>query len=1160
MQLQEQGQEWVTKISNMLKEHENDPEAMIEDIIFASKFYQYSEKNIQLMLHQNRGITYVASATAFEKMGYHVKENENGMIARVPVFAKYVVGDDNKRIYSQSYTSEIKEQIKRGVLKEHQVLKDFQFVPAFYDISQTDCPKEDYPSIFHMGVPSEFHQEAFEGMKSFAKESLDFNVLVTDLKSISLRGNCEHDNKIIRVNERLEPTMALSTLCHEIAHGIIHTSENSSKASTAQKECEADVMSIMLEASLGLPISESRREHLYRNFHAYKEEQAAKERPYEVTLEKLIDRVQTKVFRPYIDDIYYHLDQHLPAEGTRNTVLAENVVKNMALIDSVYDTSSKDNIDVHNELFDADRIDNYHNLYQQTKEEYQLSNSFVPKLAVIKCIDGNSLYDLYGVYHLDDITADLIQNKPQFVTPEHLPGSVDVGNILALKRNILEDSTIYRVLPEGLEDVTDTLQNVFVNSEMENRINCAFDVSKEYQCIHNLLKNGIDLDASLIEKYNSLCDLLGREKVKNRIPGNQMMARINLITENLSQNNRELIMEYIFRTGNYEKAELYAKKLEREPGIARSILQELRLVDSYKYMLWTIVDYESNHSVSYENRVTTGAYNSSSIPLLSENVHSLSQINDKFLLIKKFASAESIKGYSIVLKEAKYRIAYVDLDDYQPKVVFSLTSFASREEAEDFYKNYLQTDNTLLVDDNVDLVQMEHQENKIALSDVTSIGKTIASRKHELMETEMNEESAFELLKEEISEKHSVLNGQLSENKDIEILRDFKKMVNRHGADVLIELSNLNDFSDRYAMEGSMFISQELTQYRETISVVNLPEANDVRQCIDKALNGNITATDLEKTFNALDSAILTYEFAGIESEFENYAEYNNVLDTLKTSYVEPDKFCYVDYTATPGPYLYTNDPAGNIYKKSLRDEWNGSVGEMYSKLKESGYEVCSNFDDFRMYSANNRLSVGAPERKKAEAFVRIIESSNDVFQQNETMSIYDFKSNMDRLNTSSAELKKEVTYKLITRNNQEINSYIDTYKIGSERNVFEQLYDKVREQTPDLSKVIGKQYYQDQIHFNEQHLIKPLMLQLKREQKPLSESEELEIAMESNDKLKEVIKELDLSPADAEILKLNVGSLQTENLANIQSQIQMNQQMQQKNIQNKEMDGISII
>ena len=1165
-QIQQKGQEWASRIENLLKEHETDPDAMVEDIAFAGKFYQYSTRNIQLMRQQNPGITYVAKASLFNEMGYHIKDGEQAMIGRVPQFNRYIINEKGERVYSEKYTPEIKQKLKEGTLKEEQATKKFDFVAAFYDISQTDCPAEDYPSVFHMGIPSELHQDAFDAMKNFAEENLGFKVMVTDLKSISLRGSCEPDNKIIRINDRLEATMALSTLCHEIAHGIIHTSENSAKMSAAQKECETDVMDIMLETSLGLAINESRRDHLFKSFQAYKEEQASREHPYEVTLDKIIDRVQSKVFRTYIDDINICLDKYLPAEGSQNEKAAEEVVKNLAKLDYAYNMNHEALIDGKNPLFDSRRLEDYQELYRKEKDSFQLQGSFMPKLAVFHRTDDGTDYlpggvELHEVQLLSDDTVNKILEHPEQIKPKEQP-HVPVGSIVILKENILSEPHIYLVTKnEGFREITEDMKGMY--EQVKNRIDCDFYVRNEYLCIHDLLENGIELEPQLMEKYNHICKEYGYSK--NSVPdsGMQLMARINLITENLPQSSKDMVMEYVFRTGNFEKAERYAERIGKEPDAVRQLRQEMKLVDSYKYMLRSIAEYENNNDISEKNRLTTGAYNTSAIPVLSENVSSLSQINQKFLLIRKYASPDSVKYYSIVKDEGmeeRYRIAYVELNEYEPEVVYSTAAFENYEKAEKFYDQYLHTANSRLADSSQadKLAELENRENQIALSEITSIGKTIAAEKQSYMETGLDEEGALEMLRMEIRDGYPQIKpadaGGVQQ--ELETLKNFKKIVNSYGRERFIELSNMENLKETNV---SARLWRQLAEQADALDKMNITGIDDVKQCIAAALDSSVTASDLEQALNAIDSAVLSAEFSNLETEFEGFEEYNYALDTLKAAQVTPDKFCYVDFGTEPGPYLYTSDISGNIYRKSLSSERDSSVGDLNTRLKEAGYEICSSLDDFRAYAANNRLGIfNVPEKEKNEAFIRILESTNDRLPRGQVLSVYDFKDTIDKL-SAAGEFQDNITYSLVTRKDQEINSYIDTYSGNSEKNVYEQLYDKAQEKVPELSRVISRQYYQDQINSNERHLVRSLLQQMKRENKSVEDSEELGSVMDSNARLEEIIKELDLSPADSELLKLNAGNIRTEQSVDIQAQQQMNQKTQQKKLRSQQQEGMSM-
>jgi hypothetical protein len=72
-------------------------------------------------------------------------------------------------------------------------------------------------------------------------------------------------------------------------------------------------------------------------------------------------------------------------------------------------------------------------------------------------------------------------------------------------------------------------------------------------------------------------------------------------------------------------------------------------------------------------------------------------------------------------------------------------------------------------------------------------------------------------------------------------------------------------------------------------------------------------------------------------------------------------------------------------------------------------------------------------------------------------------------------------------------------------------------------------------------------MEKIKKQNQSPEDSEDLAGLLNANDRLKEAIKKLDLSPADAELLKLNVGNLQTDRIVNMEQQMKPETQQKQK-------------
>lgn len=1223
--LRSQGEEWMSRIETMLREHETDADAMAEDIVFAGKFYKYSTRNIQLMLQQNRGITYVGSASHFKQLGYQVKQDEKAMIARVPIQSRYIVNDDNKRVYSSDYTQEIKDAIKNGTLKENVTSKRFKYVSAFYDISQTDCPPEDYPSIYHMGFPSEMHQNLFDAMKEFAV-SQGFRVQVVDMKSIALRGAANPDEKIIRINDKLEPTMALSTLCHEIGHGLLHTSGQADKMTQAQKECEADVVSIMIMANLGLPISDSRKEHLLKAFTEYKEQQASKERPYEVTLEKLIDRVQTKVFRPYVEEMNRCISRHLPSEGIQNEMQAEAVIGSIANLDAAHGTDHTDLISTEKEIFENDRADIYREAYHKAFEETRLYNSFEPKLAILRQqgpVMENGMQETYlcEVKLINKELAEIFSKTPEMIDQEYLGMDIHKGDILVFRENLMAAPAVYQVGADKLVPVTEEslpgLLNAITSDSMLNKINSGFDIRHEYECLHSLMQRDVPLEQEMIDLYEKLCDTFAFEKLQTRDNSLQFQARLNLITDELSEPDKELVTEYVFRTGNFKKAEKYAEKLAANPETSGQILTEMGIVDSYKYMLWTIAEYENNMDLPESQRITTGAYNSASIPVLSSNVKSLSQINNSFISIRQCAVPDRVKYYAIKEAEGEFKIAYVALDGYRPELRYSVP-FNSYEAALDFYNSFISDTNSNLAGENENLIELERKNNEIILSEVTAIAATLIDGKEELKESypELSEEELLDALRRELAVKHRDVSDKIPDNvrKELELLKEFKQGIT--DKEHFVEICNLQKLSVNKEENSDFNYQEALNEFSDTLQWVvdigdevgrlSFPQVNEVWDCIEAALDGEVTVSHINNAFNAIDARILSVEFEGMESEYAEYADYAGVFETLKEAYVMPDKYCYVDFSDQDEPHLYTSDPAGNMYKKSVRNYGTlESVGNLYNELQVRGYQVCTDFNEFKALSANKRIASPDAEKDKNGAYVKILSHTEgwDIASAHELCSVFEFKQQMDKQQAGTGGNPGSITYELVVKSDKEVQSYIENYSGNTGRNVYEQLYDKVKEENPELNRVIAKQYYQDQIDFNEKHYIKPVISQIKKqeirllkEKQPVSDytaykdergdihvdygntemnsgkldgmevflkgktaageelmqlSQNLQTlsdSMDANEKLQEEIQKLDLSPADADILKLNGGMITPEQL-----RMQVNQQKQQQQIKKSE-------
>lgn len=254
-------------LDTVLAQYQENPVLIAEALEWKIRhnLYSYSVNNSILIESQNPHVTYAASYKKWQDNGYQVQKGQQGLKVLVPVKASYFFPDSNskkpKRLKEASRAE--KEKIKSGELKLHESLH-FR-VGYVFDVSQTDCPKEDYPKLYHTGYSSEEHAELYEHMKAYAQEN-GISVLEQDVSSISLRGQANPDDKQIRINHLLDDTEKLSTLTHELGHILLHAGNPDKPLSLV--ECEADAVSILSQTELGILITDSRKYHFAKHFEA----------------------------------------------------------------------------------------------------------------------------------------------------------------------------------------------------------------------------------------------------------------------------------------------------------------------------------------------------------------------------------------------------------------------------------------------------------------------------------------------------------------------------------------------------------------------------------------------------------------------------------------------------------------------------------------------------------------------------------------------------------------------------------------------------------------------------------------------------------------------------------------------------------------------------
>lgn len=259
-------QEMNDRVKEIATSYIKDPALMVEAFVFGSKFYHYSLKNTELIYSQFPGAEYVQSFPAWKDMGYSVKAGEKGIKIFVPVRTT-LLSIDGDNVKLSEATPDQKAAYEKGLISSTTITR-FRIGNVF-DISQTTYPPEKYPELFCVGYPSELHDKIFQGIKDFAENEIYCPVKEKNLHNISLRGYYDRDLNEITLNESLQGTQHLSTLCHELGHAMMHNSM--SDLPTYMKEFEADALDIMIESGFGLELTTARKEHFVTHYEKFKE-------------------------------------------------------------------------------------------------------------------------------------------------------------------------------------------------------------------------------------------------------------------------------------------------------------------------------------------------------------------------------------------------------------------------------------------------------------------------------------------------------------------------------------------------------------------------------------------------------------------------------------------------------------------------------------------------------------------------------------------------------------------------------------------------------------------------------------------------------------------------------------------------------------------------
>lgn len=373
-------EELTRKMNENIKNFKKDPKEELELLKYISQFNNYSIKNISLIRSQRNGALGVASYKQFKEKGYQVQRGEKAIKILAPKFQDMFRYKEEGQIKAKPVSQATKEQ-KQGIKEgKYKVIKgkitNFIAVPVF-DITQTNCPPEDYP-VLYPNKPENFNFKGTEkDLKRFHQAVSDYaksqNVKVNyDVVDGTAKGFYAPSLNEIVIDKHLNEKEKTKVLLHELAHAEMHNSKiMKDKAPELRAvnvlEYQAEMTAYIVSSKFELD-TEDYSTHYLASW-------TKREVDDDVYLKSLdeVKEVSSKVIDKIVEK-YNALEQKLKSESTLNS--DESIAKSIHFL-------SDQNDDNHFEKLKNEKL-KVTDIAIEVKDNYQ--NNYV------KLTDGNQEY------------------------------------------------------------------------------------------------------------------------------------------------------------------------------------------------------------------------------------------------------------------------------------------------------------------------------------------------------------------------------------------------------------------------------------------------------------------------------------------------------------------------------------------------------------------------------------------------------------------------------------------------------------------------------------------------------------------------------------------------------------------------------------------------
>ena len=195
----------------------------------ASRFHQYSPNNCFMILSQCPEASRVAGYKTWQSLGRQVRKGEHGLRIFAPIVRKMTVTDE-----------------ATGEDVELRSLATFRLVSVF-DVSQTEG--DDLAEVSATMLTGAAPADLWDGLARQIKAA-GFDLERGDCGPAN--GQTDFSVKTVRVRDDLAEAQACKTLCHELAHVLLHCGTEYAMGCRGRAEVEAESVAYLVCQSAGM--------------------------------------------------------------------------------------------------------------------------------------------------------------------------------------------------------------------------------------------------------------------------------------------------------------------------------------------------------------------------------------------------------------------------------------------------------------------------------------------------------------------------------------------------------------------------------------------------------------------------------------------------------------------------------------------------------------------------------------------------------------------------------------------------------------------------------------------------------------------------------------------------------------------------------------------